>query len=260
MTQATAVYDSGDGALRRISDWWQARQDAKAAGMSATTTQAKAAPATDSHLVARRALIAFTGLVAVVTFVLSFHGLSDYGSRVAGIEGWQSWLVPVGVDGLTLCAIAATFVLRHENWRVRFYAWCVFAVAIGASVAGNLSHAAERHLKPEGMAGAAAWPILLALASHLVIIARRAADRRDVRPAPKPTPAPVAVPASQPRPAPVTVATVATRKAPVVRDSDAKTRACEMWTQGKSCQDIADALGVSKKSAERYTAELRQGV
>lgn len=125
------------------------------------------------------ALVVCTAVVAVVTFILSFHGLSDYGSRVAGIKGWQSWLVPVGVDGLTLCAVAATFVLRHAVWRVRAYAWLVFAVAVGASVAGNLSHADQNDLGWQGQIGAAAWPILLAMASHLVIVTRRAIERAD---------------------------------------------------------------------------------
>lgn len=241
MTHATAVYDSGDGAFRRIRDWWQTRHVAE-------TVTAEARPQT-----ALVALVVFTGLVALVTFILSFAGLADYGKNVAKLDARLAWLVPIGIDGLTLCAVAATFVLRHASWHIRAYAWAVFGVAIGASVAGNLSHAYERHLKPEGMAGAAAWPILLALASHLVIVTRRAIERHDSKPAPAP----------KQRSADVTVAEVATRpvRKPVpARDGDTKIRACQMWTAGKSCQEIADALGVSKKSAERYTAELRQGV
>lgn len=129
-------------------------------------------PTRDSHRVAYVALLACTVLVAVTTFVLSFAGLTDYGRRVAGLAG-LSPLVPIGVDGLTLCAVAATFILRDARLRVRLYAWAAFAVAVALSVAGNLSHASARGLSWEGMIGAAAWPILLALASHMVIVVRR---------------------------------------------------------------------------------------
>jgi hypothetical protein len=123
------------------------------------------------------ALLTFTLLVGAVTFVLSFHGLDNYGAALAGLGG-LAFLVPLGVDGLTLVAVAATYLLREAPWHVRAYAWLVFAVAIAASVAGNLSYAASRHLTPAGMVGAAAWPILLAFASHMVIVTRRWMERR----------------------------------------------------------------------------------
>jgi hypothetical protein len=127
--------------------------------------------------IAAWALFVCAAIVAVVTFVLSFHGLDDYGDTVAGL-GRLSWLVPLGVDGLTLTAIAATFLLARAAYRVRLYAWTVFAIANTASVAGNLSHANARHLPWDGAAGAAAWPILLTLASHLAIVTRRSLARR----------------------------------------------------------------------------------
>jgi hypothetical protein len=133
------------------------------------------APDETPRRLAYGALLFFTVLVATVTFILSFSGLDDYGRRVARMAV-LSPLVPIGVDGLTLCAVAATFLLRHARYRVRLYAWSVFAIAVGSSVAGNLSHAAARALSWEGMVGAAAWPILLALASHMVIVVRRNMD------------------------------------------------------------------------------------
>jgi hypothetical protein len=233
------------------------------------------------------ALLGFAIVVAAVTFVLSFHGLDGYGRDVARVGERLSWLVPLGVDGLTLTAVAATFLLRNAAWRVRAYAWFVFVVANGASVAGNLSHGKSQHLSPDGMVGAAAWPLLLALASHLAIVTRRSLDKAevaDVAPAgprtvvtpvqvsapvaaadvamsqtsPQPaapvaTPEPTATPTRQkPRP-------VAPKTPPAVTPvSDIGPEVRRMWQDGMSHTEIAAALLISKKTAERHTAELRQ--
>jgi hypothetical protein len=199
------------------------------------------------------ALLFFTVLVATVTFILSFSGLDDYGRRVARMAV-LSPLVPIGVDGLTLCAVAATFLLRHARYRVRLYAWSVFAIAVGSSVAGNLSHAAARALSWEGMVGAAAWPILLALASHMVIVVRRNMDtpatRRgetlsdEVPPAVEPVvDAPVAVDKlSAPR--------------PVVRkphpSSKERVEKAHRRTPAASDEDLAKRLKLSAKTVRRY--------
>lgn len=161
-------------------------------------------PDSDTSARAFAALLAFTVVVGAVTFTLSFHGLNGYGHDLVRLAE-LSPLVPLGVDGLTLVAVAATYLLRTAPLRVRAYAWFVFVIAIAASVAGNLSDAASRHLSPEGMVGAAAWPILLALASHMVIVTRRWMDR--LRPVPVPDTEPDTEPvddqpegASDPRP------------------------------------------------------------
>lgn len=135
--------------------------------------------ATDTAKAALWVLIAFAGLVAAITFVLSFAGLDDYGRTVAG-EGHLSALVPLGVDGLTLVGVVATYMLRTAPWHVRAYAWGVFAIALGASIAGNLSHALAHHLSRQGQVGAAAWPVFLALASHVVIVVRRRQEPRRI--------------------------------------------------------------------------------
>lgn len=233
---------------------------------------------------AYRALVGFTALVAAVTFVLSFLGLYDYGWRVAGVPTWLAWLVPVGVDGLTLVAVAATYALRHEVFRARAYAWSVFAVAVLASTLGNLSHAVARGLTWEGQVGAAAWPALLALASHLAIVAKRhlerggVAEEGDARRDPVPSPgasAPVAesatpvaaARASQPEPA-ITVPVAPTPKrqprqrrtstAPTVSDSDTRSKARAMYVSGeRHLATIAMKFGVNKRTVERWTEDLR---
>jgi hypothetical protein len=272
-------------------------------------------------LVAAWVLFGCALVVAVVTFVLSFHGLNDYGHKVAGLAN-LSPLVPLGVDGLTVTAIAATFLLAHASFRQRAYAWTVFFVANGASVAGNLSHADARHLSWQGSIGAAAWPLLLTLASHLAIVTRRhlmgqtpATTRVTVERQPDATPATVApvvdapvdasakvlpdadepaaaatpdpvpdVPADVPEPPAVTPPkaepdatdvvpetpkpATPKRRAPTLRPAvprqprvkraTPETRAQQMWRDGKSHAEIALALAISKKTAERYTQPLRQ--
>ncbi len=127
----------------------------------------------DPLRVAFAVLICCTVLVAVVSFALSFYGLNDYGRRVMGLPVWLSPLVPAMVDLFSLCGIAATYLLRRAMYRVRVYAWMVFLVPTGLSVAGNLAHAESRALAHAGLAGAAAAPVILALATHLVVVVRR---------------------------------------------------------------------------------------
>src|SRR5690348_16188349 len=122
-------------------------------------------------------LVVLTLFVAVVAFVWSFHGLDDYGRRVEQLGG-MSWVVPAGVDGLTLVSVAATFLLRQATWWVRFYAWGMFGVAVSLSIAGNLSHGQARHLTWQGMLGAATAPVILALSTHQVVVVWRELDRR----------------------------------------------------------------------------------
>jgi hypothetical protein len=166
------------------------------------------------------ALIAFTVAVGVVTFVLSFYGLRDYGIRVEHLPVRMAPLVPVGVDILSLCGVAGTYLLRNAPLRVRAYAWLVFGVAVSASVAGNITHASAQRLSAAGMVGAAAWPILLALAAHFVIVTRRALERGtqssthlepSVAQVPEPSilSGPGYVTAAQPTPEPPTPAQVA---------------------------------------------------
>lgn len=220
------------------------------------------------------ALLACTTAVGAVTFVLSFVGLRDYAERVAGFAPELSWLVPVGVDGLTLCAVAATMLLRHAEWKARAYAWCAFGIAVAASVAGNLSHATARHLSWEGHVGAAAWPIFLALASHMVIVVRRhmerARSRENSAPAVAPSRASVAAPpavAETPSPAPSPQpaqrprrATPAQRRAtPKAKtDDDVRAEARRRVAVGEKVPAVAISLGVNKATVYRWLSDEPQ--
>ena len=127
----------------------------------------------DPYRVAFAVLICCTVLVALVSFALSFYGLNDYGRTVMRLPVWLSPLVPLGVDLFSLCGIAATYLLRRAPGQVRAYSWLVFLVPTGLSVAGNLAHGESRALARAGLVGAAVAPVILALATHLVVVVRR---------------------------------------------------------------------------------------
>lgn len=203
------------------------------------------------------AAVFVASLVAADAFVWTYHGNDDYGHRVAGLS-YLSPVVPIGLDGLTLVAVAATFLLRHAPLRVRLYAWMVFGVAMSLSIAGNLSHADSRHLGWQGMAGAAVAPVLLGLSSHLVIVVRRALDR-PVAAEPAPVVAPTVVAA---QPAPPTVAELAlpprrpsgaSRPSRGVNLADVRSA----FYQRERAGDVAQRLGTSKRTVERAYAALR---
>jgi transposase-like protein len=232
------------------------------------------------------ALLGCTTAVGAVTFVLSFVGLRDYAERVAGFPSELSWLVPVGVDGLTLCAVAATMILRHATWRPRAYAWAAFGIAVAASVAGNLSHADARRLSWEGHIGAASWPIFLALASHMVIVVRRNMERAprrsnttpvehraDVSPAPVPEPSANVAPelpatldatATEPaqRPTPrrrAKPAKKASRGVAKAFSADEIRAALRRVENGESVAKVALSLGVHKATVYRWRDEQSRG-
>lgn len=133
-------------------------------------------PTRDLMRLAFPALLGCTIAVALVSFALSFYGLEDYGRQVMGLPYGLSAGVPIGVDLFSLCGIAATYMLRRAAWRIRAYAWLVFCVPTGLSVAGNIAHAQHRGLGQAGIGGAAAFPVILALATHLVVVVRRYLD------------------------------------------------------------------------------------
>lgn len=257
-----------------------ARQAERDTAKARRTTEHQAGVTAGAMRGAFVALLICTTVVATVTFVLSFHGLADYGLRVAG-QGSLSPLIPIGVDGLTMCAAAATFLLRHAALHIRLYAWLVFGVAVASSVAGNLSHAASRNLTWEGRVGAAAWPILLALASHLVIVTRRALERTQATTGVATTAATPATRGSDtPRgggaPAPAanvvpTATTTPTATPPPVRQprptrtpktatpaTDKRADGRAQFLAGHRPAQIALSLGVDKRTVERWTADLRQ--
>lgn len=229
-------------------------------------------------------MLLVTALVATATFVLSAHGLIDYGRNVAGVPSDMAWLLPVGIDLLSVAAIAATFVLRGAPLRYRVYSWSVFGVTVVASIGGNLAHADYRHLSWQGSIGATIWPVLLAFTVHLLIVVWRyieASLQRATSPEFSPRPP---VPASGPgrgepgRPAPANppgggrsgkAATPPASSAATARKgfegaagnptrvNGAQARAVQLVAGGMSCRKAAKVVGTAPRNVERWTKALR---
>lgn len=134
----------------------------------------------DINTVATWLLFFVVTLVAIANGILSSVGLYHYGNKVQGLPPQLAILEPVSVEGMTVAAIAAIYILRHAGFWTRLYCWLVFGVAVGASVAGNIAHVAYTDDK-KGVAlvfavGAAIQPVFLTLSTHLLIVAMRHAE------------------------------------------------------------------------------------
>lgn len=134
----------------------------------------------DINAVATWLLFTFTTLVAVANGTLSSVGLYHYGTQVQGLPGPLAVLVPVAVEGMTITAIAAIYILRHASNMTRLYCWMVFGVAVAASVSGNIAHVAltddRKGVATVFAVGAAIQPLFLTFSTHLLIVAMRHAE------------------------------------------------------------------------------------
>jgi hypothetical protein len=119
-------------------------------------------------------LLAAAGLVAAVTFIVSAHGLWDLGQRVMGLPQNIAWCVPAGLDGAQLVAIAAVFITRGADWRIRVYLWTVSLITVGLSMAGNAWDSSVRSLTQAGIIATMVSPALLALTAHVIVVVWRA--------------------------------------------------------------------------------------
>jgi hypothetical protein len=83
-------------------------------------------------------------VIVVVTFVTSFHAISDVARErgaVAADPVYLAWAIPLAVDGLIVVASAAAWLesIRGERWHP--FPIVLVAVAAGLSVAANVAHA-----------------------------------------------------------------------------------------------------------------------
>ena len=110
-------------------------------------------------------------LVAVVAAVISFQALTWLGETMG--LGWAAPLVPLAIDGFAVaCSIG---IIRSQasghGTRDRVSEWLGLFIALGLSIAGNVTHAlhtGSREL-PVGLvsAFAAAVPIIVAYGIHV---------------------------------------------------------------------------------------------
>lgn len=115
--------------------------------------------------------------VAVANFILSFTGLWDFAHRVMHYDTWMAPLVPIAIDGATICAISGMYRMRNAKMRIRAYMWFAYSVPTVCSIAGNIAHATYRHFETPAIIGSAAFPILLSLFVHFAIVVNRGAER-----------------------------------------------------------------------------------
>lgn len=207
-----------------------------------------------------RALIGCAVAVAGVTFTLSFVGLRDYGMRLMGLPAWLAPLVPIGVDVFSLCGCAATYLLRHGPFRIRAYAWAVFLFPSALSVSGNLAHADAKRLPDSGRVGAAVAPVLLALAVHLVIVARRwylgDSDQATACDSETPSAGETPTQASTPEtPSAGETSATADRRPHNATPDDLKARALAALVAGATYEEAATQVGRSVRAVQRWHDE-----
>lgn len=129
-----------------------------------------------THKTSRTAFLSLAtglGVVAAMNFMLSYVGLYGFAQKDMQAPWVMPALAPIGLDGMTLAGIAATYLLRHATLRVRVFAWFVFGVPTALSVAANIAHASSQHLSKPGIFGYAVAPLLLTLATHACIVVYR---------------------------------------------------------------------------------------
>jgi hypothetical protein len=183
-------------------------------------------------------LLAAAGLVAAVTFIVSAHGLWDLGQRVMGLPQNIAWCVPAGLDGAQLVAIAAVFITRGADWRIRVYLWTVSLITVGLSMAGNAWDSSVRSLTQAGIIATMVSPALLALTAHVIVVVWRA-----THPEVEPAAAPVVVRERQPsKPKP---AKTGSRKPLPVAD------VARLRGEGLTVPQIATTLKISESGVHR---------
>jgi hypothetical protein len=235
------------------------------AGMKTEPTDTATDNPTDTgrgHRLARVALIAPACVVGTASFFESFHGLYDLLRRVAQAPPALAAVGPIGVDGLQLVSLVGTVIARRAPWHTRLYMWTALLGATGVSVAGNAIDARARGLADAGVWISGAWPVLLAAASHIVVVSSRLLENRTSPPDDEPTRVPrveeVYEHHDEEQPD-----IVGEREQPAVpTDAQLRARARARYSRGVSCAKISTDLraqghDVSEKKVERWTADLR---
>jgi hypothetical protein len=208
-------------------------------------------------------LVVATAAVVITAFALSFYGLNDFARRVMKLPTVLAAFVPIGLDIFSLCGILATYLLRHTEWRVRAYTWTVFLVPAGLSIAGNLVHAQHRHLGQPGVVAAALIPVILALATHLVVVVQRhsgpgteASTEEHVCPVPAADEdEQVTDPDEYPEDAPVSGGPTGNAEG---GESAAKARALAVLLDGGDVPAAAEAAGVDPSTVRRWVRRLQE--
>lgn len=130
----------------------------------------------DSRAVLVVATVA-TAALALVSFLLSFNGLSE-AAAWANVPSWLAWALPAYVDGAILVYTLAALVFRARGESARLE-WAALGVFAALSVAANGVHAWTT--APEGLQ-VALGVILAALAPVSVVMTTHTIARLVVAP------------------------------------------------------------------------------
>lgn len=168
--------------------------------------------------------VGIVGILAVVSFMVSFAGLSEV-ARWVGVPEWMAWSVPTFID-LAIVAYTLAVLIHRSRGERTVASWCSLGVFTAVSVVANAAHALSVGHAVEWQAWIGAG--IAAMAPLAVLAATEELGRLAVAPvtqaledAPTPVEAPVQmqeapVPAA-PAPelaAPVTVREVEAQPAP----------------------------------------------
>ncbi|QWY81876.1 membrane protein [Microbacterium phage Honk] len=202
--------------------------------------------------------VTLTALLAGVSFLLSFNGLSD-AATWANVPAWLAWGIPAYVDGAILVYTVAALIFRARGESARL-AWASLALYASLSVAANGVHAwdaAPEELKAAlGVVLAALAPVAVLLTTHTLarlIVAPPAAELVEepapveVETFPSELPVewldePVVVPRPEPEPEPEPVP---------ARPAHEHIRALAKAHPELSIRAIAAEVGVSKSTVSR---------
>lgn len=205
--------------------------------------------------------VAVTALLALVSFLMSYAGLSA-AAEWANVPAWLAWGVPAYIDGGILVYTIAALVHRARDEGARM-AWSALAIFATLSVAANAVHAWDT--APEairtgiGMLIAGLAPVAVLLTTHTIarlIIAPPTAEAElaPVTPWRERRAAVLAVDVPAPT-KPVAVDHVpaprATRPATGKGLAARNARIHELAAQDKSVRAIAAEVGVSKSTVSR---------
>lgn len=190
-------------------------------------------------------------LIAVCSFALSFHALSDL-AVAARIPVHLSWALPIVVDGTAVvAALTAQQLSRAKSRAVRSYPWIVVVMMGLFSCAANAVHAVGGTIPPSLAAGIGSIPaISLAAAVHLAIESLRVGTSRPAARAV--TPARIRAVSA---PAAVKPRTVSGSKQAGVDAVLAYVAEHNTWPSGRT---VGDLLNVSRKTGSRYVAAARE--
>lgn len=196
----------------------------------------------------RRCAVAAVVMVATVAAIVSYAHMHEVATRAG--EGWRSWLLPLSVDGLIVCASLVLIVRRRRGQPAGWLAWCGLALGLAASVCANVAAAEPTII---GRLVAAWSPLALGVSYELLLGLLRPVRRTetDTEAYTEAGTATDTVTISEPMISEPPEVDLVTRARAVVAAGDAQGRPVG---RGR----LATALGIGQHEARQILARIRQ--